>query len=145
NGTVALRADRGLFNIQQVNLQTPATRLSATGQFSFESDSNLQVDLASSDAAELQAVLISSGLLPEVEEQLHSYGVGLAGPLAFNGNIRGRLSSPDLNGKFSLGSLLVNGIEFGALSAAIAINAAEVRVTDGQLSERDGGGVRFAL
>jgi translocation and assembly module TamB len=145
NGTVALRADRGLFNIQQVNLQTPATRLSATGQFSFESDSNLQVDLASSDAAELQAVLISSGLLPEVEEQLHSYGIGLAGPLAFNGNVRGRLSSPDLNGKFSLGSLLVNGIEFGALSASITMNAAEVRVTDGQLSERDGGGVRFAL
>ena len=144
-GTVALRADRGLFDIQQVNLQTPATRLSATGQFSFENDSNLQVDLASSDAAELQAVLISSGLLPEVEEQLRSYGIGLAGQLAFNGNIRGRLSQPDLTGKFSLGSLIVNGIEFGALSASIAMNEAEVRVTDGQLSERDGGGVRFSI
>jgi len=145
NGTVALRADRGLFNIQQVNLQTPATRLSATGQFSFENDSNLQVDLASSDAAELQAVLISSGLLPEVEEQMRSYGIGLAGPLAFNGNIRGRLSSPDVNGKFSLGSLLVNRIEFGALSASITMNEAEVNVTDGQLSERDGGGVQFKI
>ena len=144
-GTVALRADRGLFDIQQVNLQTPATRLSATGQFSFENDSNLQVDLTSRDAAELQAVLISSGLLPEVEEQLRSYGIGLAGQLAFNGNIRGRLSQPDLTGKFSLGSLIVNGIEFGALSASIAMNEAEVRVTDGQLSERDGGGVRFSL
>jgi translocation and assembly module TamB len=144
-GTLALRANRGLFDIQQVNLQTPATRLSATGQFSFESDSNLQVDLASTDAAELQAVLISSGLLPEVEEQMHNYGIGLAGQLAFNGNIRGRLSSPDLNGKLSLGSLIVNGIEFGALSASIAMNDAEVRVADGQLSERDGGGVRFSL
>ena len=145
NGTVALRADRGLFNIQQVNLQTPATRLTATGQFSFENDSNLQVDLASSDAAELQAVLISSGLLPEVEEQMRSYGIGLAGQLAFNGNIRGRLSDPDVNGKFSLGSLIVNGIEFGTLSASIAMNEAEVSVTDGQLSERDGGGVRFSV
>src|SRR5688572_419382 len=144
-GTVALRANRGLFDIQQVNLQTPATRLSATGQFSFENDSNLQVDLASSDAAELQAVLISSGLLPEVEEQLRSYGIGLAGQLAFNGNIRGRLNEPDVNGKFSLGSLLVNGIEVGALSASITMNAAETRVTDGQLSERDGGGVQFSL
>jgi translocation and assembly module TamB len=144
-GTVALRADRGLFDIQQVNLQTPATRLSATGQFSFENDSNLQVDLASTDAAELQAVLISSGLLPEVEEQMRSYGIGLAGQLAFNGNIRGRLSSPDVNGRVSLGSLVVNGIEFGALSASIAMNESEVRVADGQLSERDGGGVRFSL
>ena len=145
NGTVALRANRGLFDIQQVNLQTPATRLSATGQFSFENDSNLQVDLASSDAAELQAVLISSGLLPEVEEQLRSYGIGLAGQLAFNGNIRGQLDSPDVNGKFSLGSLIVNGIEVGALSASIAMNNAGTRITDGQLSERDGGGVRFSL
>ena len=144
-GTVALRADRGLFNIQQVNLQTPATRLSATGQFSFENDSNLQVDLASTDAAELQTVLISSGLLPEVEEQMRSYGIGLAGQLAFNGNIRGKLSTPDVNGRLSLGSLVVNGIEFGALSASIAMNDAEVRVSDGQLSERDGGGVRFSL
>ena len=144
-GTVALRADRGRFDIQQVNLQTPATRLSATGQFSFENDSNLQVDLASTDAAELQAVLISSGLLPEVEEQLRSYGIGLAGQLAFNGNIRGSLSAPDLNGKFSLGSLIVNGIEVGALSASIAMNTTEMRVADGQLSERDGGGVRFSL
>ena len=144
-GTVALRADRGLFDIQQVNLQTPATKLSATGQFSFENDSNLQVDLASNDAAELQAVLISSGLLPDVEEQLRSYGIGLAGQLAFNGNIRGRLNSPDVNGKFSLGSLIVNGIEFGALSASVAMTEKELRVTDGQLSERDGGGVRFSL
>ncbi|MFN2406102.1 MAG: hypothetical protein ABR594_08600, partial [Pyrinomonadaceae bacterium] len=144
-GRIALRADRGLFDIQQVNLQTPATRLSATGQFSYENDSNLQVDLASSDAAELQAVLISSGLLPEVEEQLRSYGIGLAGQLAFNGNIRGRLNEPNVNGKFSLGSLIVNGIEVGALSASIAMNETETRVTDGQLAERDGGGVRFSL
>ena len=144
-GTVALRADRGLFDIQQVNLQTPATKLTATGQFSFENDSNLQVDLASNDAAELQAVLISSGLLPEVEEQLRSYGIGLAGQLAFNGNIRGRLNAPDVNGKFSLGSLIVNGIEIGALSASVAMTEKELRVSDGQLSERDGGGVRFSL
>lgn len=144
-GTVALRADRGIFDIQQVNLQTPATRLSASGRFSYDNESNLQVDLNSTDAAELQAVLISSGLLPEVEEQMRSYGIGLAGQLTFNGNIRGRLSSPDVNGKLALGSLIVNGIEFGALSASIAMNEQEVRVADGQLSERDGGGVRFSL
>src|SRR5215216_1671546 len=144
-GEVAMRADRGTFDIQQVNLQTPATKLTATGRFSFENDSNLQVDLNSSDAAELQTVLISSGLLPEVEQQINSYGIGLAGQLAFNGNIRGRLSSPDVNGKFSLGSLIVNGIEFGALSASITMNEAEIRIPDGSLAERDGGGVKFSL
>jgi translocation and assembly module TamB len=145
NGEVAMRADRGTFDIQQVNLQTPATRLTATGQFSFENDSNLQVDLSSSDAAELQTVLISSGLLPEVEEQMRTYRIGLAGQLAFNGNIRGRLSSPNLNGRFSVGSLLVDGNELGSLAASVAMNDAEIRIPDGNLAERDGGGVRFSV
>ena len=144
-GEVAMRADRGTFDIQQVNLQTPATRLTAAGRFSFENDSNLQVDLNSSDAAELQAVLISSGLLPDVEEQMRSYGVGLAGQLAFNGNIRGSLSSPNLTGRFSVGTLAVNGIELGALAASIAMTDAEIRIPDGNLAERDGGGVQFSL
>jgi translocation and assembly module TamB len=144
-GDVAMRADRGTFDIQQVNLQTPATRLTATGQFSFDNDSNLQVDLNSSDASELQAVLISSGLLPEVEEQMRSYGVELGGQLAFNGNIRGRLASPNLNGRVSMGTLIVNGNELGSLTASIAMNDTEIRIPDGSLTERDGGGVQFSL
>ena len=144
-GEVAMRADRGTFDIQQVNLQTPATKLTATGRFSFENDSNLQVDLNSSDAAELQTVLISSGLLPDVEEQMRSYGIGLAGQLAFNGNIRGSLSSPNVNGRFSVGTLIVNGNELGSLAASVAMNDTEIRIPDGSLSERDGGGVQFSL
>jgi translocation and assembly module TamB len=144
-GEVAMRVNRGTFDIQQVNLQTPATRLTASGQFSFENDSNLQVDLNSSDAAELQAVLISSGLLPEVEEQMRSYGVELGGQLAFNGNIRGKLTSPNLNGRVSMGTLIVNGNELGSLTATIAMNDAEIRIPDGNLAERDGGGVQFSL
>lgn len=144
-GDVAVRANSGVFDIQQMNLQTPATTLKATGQFSFEKDSNLQVDLASTDATELQAVLVSSGLLSDVEAQMESYGIGLAGQLAFNGTIRGKLESPDVTGKFSLGSLLLNGNDIGSLSASITMNQAEMRVTDGRLSERDGGGVQFAL
>lgn len=144
-GDVALRADRGVFDVQQLNLHSPKTTLKATGRFSFEEDSNLQVDLASTDAAELQTVLISSGLLPEIEDQMRTYGVGLAGQLAFNGNIRGKLRSPDVTGKVTLGSLLINGNDFGSLSASIEMNAREVRVPDGRLTERDGGGVQFSL
>ncbi len=144
-GEVAIRANRGLFDIQNVNLQTPATKLNATGQFSFENDSNLNVDLASSDAEELQAVLISSGLLPDLEEQLRTWDIGLGGQLTFNGNIRGSLKSPDVNGRFSLGSLLVKGIDLGTLSASVAMNGAEIHIPDGRLVERDGGGVQFKV
>ncbi len=145
SGVVALRANRGLFLIDQVDLQTTATRLKATGQFAFSGDSNLNVDLNSSDAAELQAVLISSGLLPEVEEQMRSYAIDLAGQLTFNGTVKGRLSSPDLDGQIALGSLLVNGNDLGSLSAALRMSAAELRIDNGRLTERDGGGMQFTL
>lgn len=145
SGVVALRANRGLFQIDQVDLQTTATKLKATGQFSFSGDSNLNVDLNSSDAAELQAVLISSGLLPEVEEQMRSYGIDLGGQLAFNGRVTGPLSNPDLDGQISLGSLLINGNDLGSLSAGLRMTAAELRIENGRLAERDGGGMQFTL
>src|SRR5258705_1999159 len=144
-GDVSVRADHGTFDIQQVNLQTPASKLKASGQFSFNNDSNLQVDLASSDAAELQSLLINSGLLPDLEEQMNTYGFGLAGQLAFNGTLRGKLTTPDFNGRVSLGSLIVNGTDLGALSAAITMNSVELQIADGRLTERDGGGVTFTL
>jgi translocation and assembly module TamB len=144
-GDVALHADRGLFQIERLDLQTTASKLRAGGQFSFDGDSNLQVDLNSSDASELQAVLISSGLLPDVEEQMRSYGLELAGQLAFNGSLRGSLTSPDIDGRASLSSLLINGNDLGSLSASIFMTPAELRIADGRLTEKDGGGMQFTL
>ena len=144
-GDVALSATQGTFSIQQLNLQTPATTLRATGQFSFGDNSNLMVDLNSSDASELQTVLLSSGLLPDAEQQLHDYGIGIAGQLTFNGNVRGSVSNPYLNGSFSLGTLLVNGTELGALSATISMDPANLSVNHGRLTQRDGGGIEFSL
>ncbi|MDQ2921056.1 MAG: translocation/assembly module TamB domain-containing protein, partial [Acidobacteriota bacterium] len=145
SGVVALRANRGLFNIDRVDLQTTATKLKAAGQFSFSGDSNLQVDLNSSDAAELQTFLVSSGLLSNVEEQMRSYGIELAGQLAFNGTLRGKLGSPDIDGRVSLGTLLINGNDLGSLSASLRMTAAELRIADGWLTEKDGGGMQFTL
>ncbi|MDQ6652071.1 MAG: translocation/assembly module TamB domain-containing protein [Acidobacteriota bacterium] len=145
SGVVALRANRGLFNIDRVDLQTTATKLKAAGQFSFSGDSNLQVDLNSSEAAELQTVLISSGLLPNLEEPMRTYGIELGGQLTFNGILRGRLSSPDIDGRVSLGTLLINGNDLGSLSASLSMTAAELRIADGRLTEKDGGGMQFTL
>lgn len=145
SGVVAIRADRGLFNIDRVDLQTTATKLKATGQFSFSGDSNLNVDLNSTDAAELQTVLISSGLLPDVEEQMRTYGLELAGQMAFNGTLRGKLSAPDIDGRVSLSTLVVNGTDLGSLSASLKMTATEMQIADGRLTEKDGGGMQFTL
>ena len=145
SGDLAITADRGLFQIQRASLQTIATKLNATGQFSLDKDSNLRIDLASTDAVELQRVLISSGAIPELEEQFHTYGIDLGGKLVFNGTLQGALKDPIVNGHAELGSLIVNGRDLGSLVANLASTAAELHVNDGRLVQPGGGGAQFAL
>jgi translocation and assembly module TamB len=146
SGDLALTATNGLFQIQNANLRTAATTLTASGQFSVEQPvSNLRVNLASTDASELQQLLISSGAIPELEEQFRTYNVDLAGKLAFNGTINGALKDPIVSGHAELGSLLINQRDLGSLTANISSTAAETRVTEGRLAQANGGGAQFAL
>ena len=140
-GQLALTADRGTFNIERANLRAGATELNATGRFSFEGGSDLAVTLNSTDAAELQTIALSTGLLSEYEEKIKA--VGLAGNLRFNGNVTGDLDAPIVNGRFELQSLTLRGRDLGAISADVASNATETRIDNGRLNEPDGGGVAF--
>lgn len=146
NGEVVLRAQGGLFEVERASLRTPTAELNASGQFSVDRDeSNLQLNLASNDASELQRVLFSTGLFYDLEEQLERSKVELAGKVAFSGTVRGRLKEPSIEGQASLDSLIMNGRDLGSLAAQISTTPDEVRITDGRLVERDGGGVQFAL
>ena len=146
SGDVAVTANRGVFQIQRANLQTTATRLNASGQFSIEEPiSNLRVDVTSTDASEIQRLLITSGALPEVYEQFRTYGIDLAGKLNFNGTLAGALKDPLVTGHAELGSLIVNGRDLGSLNADIATTATETRVNNGRLMQPNGGGAQFAL
>ncbi|HEX8096542.1 MAG TPA: YdbH domain-containing protein, partial [Pyrinomonadaceae bacterium] len=146
NGDVELRADRGLFNIERANLRTASSELSATGRFSFvRAESDLQLNVTSKDATELQNVLLASGLFPELDQQLRDSGIRLGGNFAFNGNLRGDLTNPTVEGRASLDSLLVQDRDLGSLAAAISVTPDEIRLTDGRLVERDGGGAQFSL
>ena len=146
SGDLAVTADHGQFQIQRANLQTSATRLTASGQFSIEQPtSNLRIDLASSDATELQRLLISSGAIPEMDEQFRTYGISLGGKLAFNGTLTGALKDPIVSGHAELGSLIMNERELGSLTANISSTDVETRVSDGRLAQANGGGAQFTL
>lgn len=143
SGEVSLHANRGQFQIDRVDLRTAASHLTASGQFSFEGDSNLAVDLNSIDASELQS--IASIASSDLEERINELRLELRGSFAFNGTVSGQLESPEFDGKVSLGSLVMNGQDLGSLSASLIANQTELRVVDGKLTERDGGGVQFSL
>ena len=143
-GRVAVNANRGTFDIEQANVQAGATTLNASGNFSFNDDSNLNVNVRSTDAAELQRILAASGFVPQIEDVLTPLGVQLAGNLNFDGTVRGGLNAPTIAGQVSLASLLINSRNLGSLSAAINATPSLLSVTDGRLTEADGGGIEFA-
>ncbi|HSQ23481.1 MAG TPA: translocation/assembly module TamB domain-containing protein, partial [Pyrinomonadaceae bacterium] len=146
SGELAVTANQGQFQIQRATLQTPATKLTATGQFAIEQPtSNLRIDLASTDASELQRLLISSGAISELEAQFQTYEIDLGGRLTFNGTLNGALKDPIVNGHAELASLIVNHRDVGSLTANIASTGAETRVTDGRLVQASGGSAQFAL
>lgn len=146
SGDLALTADHGQFQIQRANLQTAATKLTASGQFSIaQATSNLRIDLASADATELQRLLISSAAIPELDEQFRTYGIELGGRLNFNGTLTGALKDPNVSGHAELGSLIMNGRDLGSLTANISSTATETQVSDGRLIQANGGGAQFAL
>jgi translocation and assembly module TamB len=144
-GTVAVRADRGLFNIEQANLRTAASELNATGQFSVaESRSNLNINLASSDASELQNIVLTSGLVPETySDSLKD--IKLGGQLAFNATVSGALNNPNIDGRASVASLNLKGRDLGSLSAALNVSPTDINITDGKLTQRGGGGATFSV
>ncbi len=143
-GELAVTADRGNFLVERANLRAGATELSASGRFSFSGGSDLAINLNSADAAELQRVAFSTGLLGDIEQSAQTFGVQLGGNLRFNGTFTGDFDSPLVNGRVELASLALKGQNVGALSADIVTNATEMRVENGRLAEPDGGGATFA-
>jgi autotransporter translocation and assembly factor TamB len=143
-GRLAVVADRGDFQIESANLRAGQTELTATGRFSLRGASDLAINLDSGDAAELQRVVLSTGLLPDIERQLNDRGLSVAGRLRFDGTIRGALADPLINGRIELGSLLARGRNLGSLSADLASDAEATRINNGRLAEPDGGGAQFA-
>lgn len=142
-GDLLVRAERGDFQIQRAELTVGATNLTATGSFSPAGETNLQVDIASDRAQELQELLAILNIARGLQDQLENYGVNLAGELKFTGAVRGRLAAPAIEGRISLEELRAGSEPLGKLSANVSVSPTEFVVRGGRLVESDGGGIQF--
>lgn len=143
-GELRAEAVRGNFRIERMNLRAGETDLNASGRFSLTEGSDLALDVASKDASELQRILVSTGLLPQLESQLEDFGLELQGALTFKGGLRGDIKDPLINGRFELASLNMRGVNLGSISFDIETTQEAALIKDGRLAEPDGGGARFA-
>lgn len=144
NGTVKLVADQGLFTVDQARLATEKTELSATGRFDLRSeDSDLELNLNSSDAAEVEQLVRIFGVSPTFEEQFDSMKAAVGGQLKFNGTIKGNLTDPLIDGTAFLEKISLRGVDLGSLSTGISVGPDGTEFTNGKLSDPDGGTLTF--
>ncbi|MDH3492127.1 MAG: hypothetical protein OEM82_01140, partial [Acidobacteriota bacterium] len=146
DGRLGVSATNGLFNIDFANLRTAKSAITADGRFDLNGDdSDLNLALDSSDAAEIERIVRVIDVSPELEQQLDSFEISPMGALAVNGRLTGNLSSPLIDGRGSLASLVVRGRDLGSVVANMANDQSRFRVSEGVLQSRDGGSVRFGV
>lgn len=147
NGKVAVTGTNGLFNVDTANLNSPNSTLTASGRFDLRNqDSNLAVDLKSTDASEIDRLIRVLGVSPEMERQLNDLEAQFAGNLNFNGMITGNLTDPTIDGRASLDKLLLHSREVGSVSTDILVSPlAGVELKNGKLQQADGGSATFAV
>lgn len=146
SGRVELNGNNGLFNIDHAKLNSEKSQLSTTGRFDLKNEnSDLAVLLNSSDASEIDRLIRVLGVSPELEQQLNSNQVALAGNLRFDGKITGNVTDPVIDGKTALDSISMRGRELGSAAAAIFVSRDGITIKDGKLMERDGGNAVFEV
>ncbi len=146
NGQVRLSAVDGLFNVDLADLNTENSKLTATGRFDLKDEnSDLAISLRSTDATEIDRLIRVLGVSPELENQLDSMQVQIAGNLNFDGAVSGNLSSPTVDGKASLDSISLRGRELGSVATDIFVSPIGIELRNGRLQDRNGGSALFTV
>lgn len=144
NGQIKLSATNGLFNVDIANLRSEKSTLTANGRFDLrDQNSNLTLALKSTDASEIDRLIRVLGVSPDLEHQMDSMQVALAGNLTFDGSLTGNFSDPTVNGKASLDSISMHGRELGSVATDVFVSPMGVELRNGNLKQRDGGSALF--
>ena len=146
NGTVKLSAVNGLFNVDQADLNSAKSKLTASGRFDLKNDdSKLGLVLSSTDATEIDRLVRILGVSPRLEQQLDSMQVQAGGNLNFDGGVTGDLYDPTVEGRATLDSISMRGKELGSVSTDILVSPLGVDLRNGRLTDPRGGNALFTI
>jgi translocation and assembly module TamB len=146
SGQVKLNANNGLFNVELADLRTANSSITSSGRFDLkDQNSNLTLALRSTDASEIERLVRVLGVSTELERQIDSLQVTLAGSLAFDATLTGNLSDPTIDGKASLASVSMHGREIGSVSTDVFRSPAGLELRNGKLQEGGGGNAVFTV
>src|SRR5262249_52307844 len=139
-GDVSLRARGGVFDIEQLLLNTDASQVKATGAFSRDGTSDLRFSLTSKNAEQLQPMTYS---IKEVGKSAEASEPQILGDLKFEGRLLGSLKAPTLEGDLNASNVLLHDELLGAISGHLSFSPTEVKFENGALAAAQGGSAKF--
>lgn len=140
NGDVDVTARRGVFSVNQLELATDASRLTASGVVSPKGNSDLRFSLTSSRAEELQTIAYS---IEGVEKSVADFKPRLAGDFSLEGQVRGSLSDPAIEADLNASSVGLRDQPIGSLAGHVRFSPTEIAFENGTLATTDGGTAKF--
>ena len=123
-GRVDWRAEKGVQTFTALDLRTPTTTLRAAGRIEADDRAALDVDLAASDLA------AADDLGARVRRALgnaQASPVGFSGRGTFAGRMRGTISNPIFDGRFTAPAVAYLGVSWGAAEWDGELDGAELR------------------
>ncbi|MEP7340052.1 MAG: translocation/assembly module TamB domain-containing protein [Acidobacteriota bacterium] len=145
-GDVAITARGGVFNFDQFQLATDATKINGSGTLVYsqsgESQSDFRVSLNSTQAEQLIQIARSyeaaRPFIIQSEPQL-------IGDLKFEGRITGKLDDPTIEGDVTAATVGLRDALLGAFSGHVVVSPVELRVANGLITATNGGSAKLDL
>lgn len=151
NGAFNLIASGGSLRLDNTVVRTGASELRASGAIGWNRTGDLDVLLTTSDAAELQSLVvdfagaIETDAAREFIAALNDSGVELRRALRFQGRVTGSVDDPQVNGQFSIDSLTVRNEEIGQVVGGLFFCRQSARIDNGILRQAGGGRADFTV
>lgn len=141
-GGATIDVQNGVFNFENAQLTTDASKATVTGQLSTDGDSDLKVKLTSTQAEQLVQIARS---FEAAQIYLTEYEPQILGDLKFDGSLRGPIEKPAIEGDLSIATAGLRDALLGAVSGHLQVSPAELKVEKGLISASNGGSVKFDL
>ncbi|HKE02804.1 MAG TPA: hypothetical protein VKE91_02030, partial [Blastocatellia bacterium] len=127
-GGVSLRARGGVFDVEQFLLNTDASQIQASGQFSRDGTSDLRFSLISKNAEQLQTIAYT---IEEVRKSVEAFEPQILGDFKFEGRLQGPFKDPTLEGDLNASNILLHDEPLGAISGHLSFSPTKVEFENG--------------
>src|SRR5262249_30192597 len=139
-GGVSLRARGGVFDVEQFLLNTDASQIQASGQFSRDGTSESLFSPIQKNAEQFETIAYT---IEGVRKWGEAFEPQILGDFKFEGRLQGPFKDPTLEGDLNASNILLHDEPLGAISGHLLFSPTDVKFENGALAAAQGGSAKF--